>query len=136
MVEFETISMHEAEAVRAPDGSKVLLLGRVRGAGTAVFELNPGEAAKPVRHPRVEEVWFVVAGSGRIWRKPVDGDDREDLLQPGISITIPQLTAFQFRCDGPDTLQVLGVTSPPWGGEEDAELLDNGRWDVVLHDRS
>jgi mannose-6-phosphate isomerase-like protein (cupin superfamily) len=109
----------------APDGSDVFLLPALPGGGTAVFRLGPGAVAKAVRHPRVEEIWFVLSGQGRIWRHPDTGPDGDETpLSPGVALTIPRATRFQFRCDGTEPLLVLGVTMPPWSGEADAVLVE------------
>ena len=66
------------------DGSDVYVLAGVEEAGTALFMLGPGEVARPVLHPRVQEVWFVVSGTGRLWRSAGDSVD----LVPGTSVAI------------------------------------------------
>ena len=104
----------------APDGSQVHLLLTVPGrAGTALFRLAPAAVARAVEHPRVEEIWYVLAGEGVIWRKQGDREE-ETALAPGLVLTIPRGTRFQFRSTGTEDLVVFGVTMPPWAGEEDA----------------
>ena len=119
--------LDEAATVTAPDGSTVHLLQAVDGASTAVFELGPDAVAHAVRHPRVYEIWFVLCGHGEIWRRTPDGAERVDALEPQVSLTIPRGTSFQFRCTGRDPLRILGVTTPAWGGDEDAEHVE-GHW--------
>jgi mannose-6-phosphate isomerase-like protein (cupin superfamily) len=128
---MNTVHVDEAEQATAPDGSLVHLLTSVGGAGTAVFELQAGQVARPVRHPRVEECWYVLSGRGRMWRRPVIGDAILTDLVPGVSLSIPRDTSFQFRADE-EPLRILGVTSPRWSGQEDAEVLDEGAWPVNL----
>lgn len=128
---METVHVDEAVRSMAPDGSIVHLLTSVGGAGTALFELRPEQVARPVRHPRVEECWYVVSGSGKMWRKPFAGDDVVTDLVPGLSLNIPRGTSFQFRADK-EALRILGVTSPPWNGPDDAEVLREGAWPVNL----
>lgn len=120
---FETVHLRDAHKVPAPDGSTVHLLPGLEEAGTAVFELPPGAVARAVRHPRVQEIWFVVAGQGEIWRRSEYGQEGTDVLEPGLVVTLPRRTAFQFRCTGDEPLMVLGVTMPPWGGDADAEFV-------------
>ena len=117
---------------RAPDGSLVFVLAAVDEAGTAVFELAPAEITRPVRHPRVQEIWYVLSGRGRLWRRFEDGEEQETDLVAGTSLSIPRRTAFQFRCDGDEPLRVLGVTAPPWRGDADAEELAQGKWSATL----
>ena len=67
---FETQSLQDAEAVVAPDGSAVRSLCRIADAGSfAHFQLEPGEVAKAVSHATVQEIWYVVAGAGQMWRR-------------------------------------------------------------------
>jgi len=123
---FDTKTLNPAPDVIAPDGSEVRLLCQVAGGSMAHFSLPPGAVSKPVAHRTVAEVWFVVAGRGRMWRRL--GDREETVaLAPGVSITIPVGTRFQFRCDGAETLAAVGVTMPPWPGMDEAYPVE-GVW--------
>lgn len=123
---FETKRISGAPDVMAPDGSEVRILCRVAGGSMAHFSLPPGAVSRPVAHHTVEEVWYVVAGLGRMWRRL---GDREEIvgLAPGVSITIPVGTRFQFRCDGDVPFSAVGVTMPPWPGMDEAYPVD-GAW--------
>jgi mannose-6-phosphate isomerase-like protein (cupin superfamily) len=46
-------------------------------------------------------------------------------------VDIPPGTHFQFRCDGPETLAILGLTMPPWPGEDEAYVVA-GVWLATL----
>jgi len=94
----------------------------------AHFRLPPGEVAKAVAHRTVDEIWYVTTGSGRIWRKTAEQEE-VTLLEPGVSLTIPTGTQFQFRCDGDTPLDIVAVTMPPWPGENEAFLVD-GKWSL------
>jgi mannose-6-phosphate isomerase-like protein (cupin superfamily) len=80
-----------------------------------------------VTHRTVEELWFVTAGRGRMWRRDAL---REQVvaLEPGLCLSVPLGTAFQFRNDGDTPLVALAVTMPPWPGEGEAVAVD-GVWD-------
>ncbi len=123
---FDTKTLNPAPDVIAPDGSEVRILCQVAGGSMAHFTLPPGAVSQPVAHRTVEEVWFVVAGRGRMWRRL---DDREETvaLAPGVSITIPVGTRFQFRCDGAEALAAVGMTMPPWPGMDEAYGVE-GAW--------
>ncbi len=116
---FETRTAGAMPDAIAPDGSEVRLLCGLSGGGLALFTLPVGAVARPVAHRSVEELWYVLAGQGRIWRRL---GEQEDItyLGAGISLSIPTGTQFQFRCDGGTPLVVLGVTIPPWPGAEEA----------------
>ena len=79
-------------------------------------------------------LWYIVAGQGRMWRRAEAGDDgaREEIVElaAGTSISIPNGTRFQFRCDSDEPLSAVGVTMPPWPGENEAVLVD-GVWDAA-----
>ena len=123
---FETKAIGAAPDAIAPDGSEVRVLCQLSRGGLAVFSLPPGAVAKAVAHHTVEELWYVISGRGRIWRK--FGEDEEVTeLGPGLSLSIPTGTHFQFRCDSPEPLIVIGATMPPWPGETEAFFVE-GPW--------
>ena len=114
----------------APDGSEVRLLGSVSRGSMALFRLTPGAVSKAVAHRTVEEIWYFIAGSGRMWRKL---GDREEITEvaAGVSITIPTGTHFQFRCDGGEPLEAAAVTMPPWPGADEACAVV-GKWEPTV----
>ena len=61
------------------------------------------------------KVWVVVAAAEVV---PVE---------PGVCISIPLGTRFQFRSLGPGALSAVAVTMPPWPGEGEALPVD-GPW--------
>ena len=111
----------------APDGSEVRLLVRGEKASMAQFKLPAGHTSGAVAHHSVEELWYVVSGRGQLWRKL--GTNEEDVVElvPGISVSLPPGTHFQFRSTGSETLEVIGVTVPAWAGAEDAYPVE-GKW--------
>ena len=121
-----TASSGTAPVVIAPDGSEVrVLCGTTRG-GMALFTLPPGAVARPVAHHTVEELWYIVAGHGRMWRR-LGEEEVTVTLAPGVALSLPVGTAFQFRCDGTAPLVALGATMPPWPGEQEAYAVA-GPW--------
>jgi mannose-6-phosphate isomerase-like protein (cupin superfamily) len=124
---FETIRLDQTTQVTAPDGSAVRPLCTLPGlAGFAQFELAPDQVARAVSHATVEEIWHVVGGGGQIWRAQND-QERITSLEPGVCLTIPLGTAFQFRA-GPGGLRVIAVTVPPWPGTPDEARPEQGPW--------
>ncbi len=114
----------------APDGSEVRVLCRLSRGGLAIFSLPPKAVSKAVAHHTVEEVWYIISGNGRMWRKL--GQEEEIVeLGPGLSLTIPTGTHFQFRCDGAEPLNVIGATMPPWPGEGEAFVVE-GTWQPTV----
>jgi len=116
----------EPDAI-APDGSAVRVLVALGGGSLAHFELSPGQTSVAVRHRTVEELWYFVGGRGEMWRRAADGSETVDAVEAGVSLDIPLGMSFQFRALGDEPLRAVGVTMPPWPGEDEAELVD-GPW--------
>ena len=114
--------------VLAPDRSEIRLLHSLEGASVVHCTLPAAAVTIPVRHRTVEEVWFILSGAGQIWRRQGEREQVLD-LRPGISLTIPLGTAFQFRNTGELPLEFIIATAPPWPGEHEAVMLEAGRWD-------
>ena len=106
------------------------MLGALPRGSMAAFRLAPAAVSKAVAHRTVEEIWYFIAGHGRMWRRL---GDREDIAEvaAGVSITIPTGTHFQFRCDGGEVLEAVAVTMPPWPGAEEADVVA-GRWEPTV----
>jgi mannose-6-phosphate isomerase-like protein (cupin superfamily) len=123
---FDTKQTGAAPDAIAPDGSEVRVLCRVARGSMAVFSLPANSVAKAVAHRTVDELWYIAAGRGRMWRRL---DQREEIvtLAPGTSLSIPAGTHFQFRCDGAEALTAIGTTMPPWPGADEAYAVD-GKW--------
>jgi mannose-6-phosphate isomerase-like protein (cupin superfamily) len=96
----------------------------------AHFELPPGQTSSAVTHRTVEEIWFFLSGRGEMWRKR---GEQEELVpvEAGICLTIPVGTHFQFRSFGDQALAAIGVTMPPWPGNDEAVLVQ-GEWEPTL----
>ena len=124
--DFATLKLPLDPTVVAPDGSDVRVLLGLQAGGMAHFQLAAGQTARAVVHRTVEEVWYVVGGRGEMWRR---AGEREEVtvLEPGVCLTIPLGTRFQFRASAIDAVSVLGVTMPPWPGEDEAVVVD-GPW--------
>jgi mannose-6-phosphate isomerase-like protein (cupin superfamily) len=116
----------EPDAI-APDGSAVRVLVALGGGSLAHFELSPGQTSVAVRHRTVEELWYFVGGRGEMWRRAADGSETVDAVEAGVSLDIPLGTSFQFRALGDEPLRAVGVTMPPWPGDDEAEPVP-GRW--------
>jgi len=128
-MEFETKRLPVARDDVAPDGSDVrMLLGLDRG-GMAHFELGSGSASRAVAHRTVEEIWFILSGRGEMWRKQ-GGQEEIVPLEPGVCVSIPVGTHFQFRSFGYEPLSTIGVTMPPWPGPGEAYEVE-GKWAPV-----
>jgi mannose-6-phosphate isomerase-like protein (cupin superfamily) len=126
MRSFETMQLPYQATTTAPDGADVRVLLRLHDGGMAHFQLAPGQVAAAVTHRTVEEIWYVLSGRGELWRRQ---DDREEVvvLEPGVCVTIPLGTHFQFKASVLDDIEVLAVTMPPWPGDDEA-IPVQGPW--------
>ena len=124
--EFATLRLPAEPTVVAPDGSDVRVLLRLKGGSMAHFTLGAGKVARAVTHRTVEEVWYVLSGRGEMWRR--QGDKEEVVvMEPGVCLTIPLGTHFQFRASATEPVVAVGVTMPPWPGENEAVPV-TGPW--------
>lgn len=123
---FATKRLPAVRDVVAPDGSDVRVLLSLRGGSMAHFALAPGQTSRAVTHRSVEEIWFFLSGRGEMWRKQ---GEREEIVpvEPGVCLTIPLGTHFQFRSFGDEPLTAVAVTMPPWPGEGEAVIV-GGPW--------
>lgn len=123
---FDTRLKAQLPDVIAPDGSEVRILAAASRGSMAHFSLPPGAVSKAVAHRTVEELWLVLGGRGRMWRKLGAREETVE-LHPGVSLSIPAGAHFQFRNDGDEPLHCVGVTMPPWPGMDEAHEVD-GVW--------
>ena len=123
---FDTRRASTAPEIIATDGCEVrVLCGTSRGA-MALFTLAPGAVARAVAHRTVEEIWVVIRGNGRMWRK---SGEREEIaeLAAGVSVSIPTGAHFQLCSDGAEPLEAVAATMPPWPGDGEAYIVA-GKW--------
>lgn len=118
--------------VLAPDGSEIRLLVQVSGGSLVHCALQPGRVTRAVSHRSVEEVWFCLAGAGQLWRREAATAAEEIVpLEPGVAVSLPAGTTFQFRAVGPRTLELVITTMPPWPGPDEA-IPAAGVWQARL----
>ncbi len=131
---FSTTHFPAARTAVALDGSDVRVLLGLKGGGMAHFELASGQTSRAVTHRTVEEIWVCVSGRGEMWRRQ---GGREEVVRvaPGVCLTIPLGTHFQFRALGREPLGVVAVTMPPWPGDGEATVVP-GRWQPTASDET
>ena len=110
----------------APDGSEIRSLLKLSGGSLVHCTLPAGQTTLAVRHRTVEELWYILSGTGELWRK---NETRETVakLWPGIAVDLPLGVSFQFRTTSSEALQFLICTMPPWPGEDEAIPVE-GKW--------
>ena len=123
---FQTKRLGTRPDAIAPDGSEVRILCSVSRGSLAHFTLPPHAVSQAVAHRTVDEVWYFLSGRGQMWRRSPDLEEIVD-VEPGVSITIPLGTSFQFRSLSHEPLSAVGTTMPPWPGEDEAFAVD-GVW--------
>jgi mannose-6-phosphate isomerase-like protein (cupin superfamily) len=126
MTGFATISLPAEPTAIAPDGSQVRVLLELRGGSMAHFDLAAGRTSRAIVHRTVDEIWYIVSGRGEMWRRQGDREETVELAA-GVCLTIPVGTSFQFRAAEEEPLAAIGITMPPWPGEEEAVFVD-GPW--------
>lgn len=124
---FKTMDLPEAYE-RAPDGSLIRPLHEYEEGGVAHCTLPEAWVSRAVRHGTVSEIWWFI--EGELWRRL--GDQEETVrVEPGVSVTIPVHTSFQFRNTGSGALRFLCVTMPRWPGFGEAGFVE-GPWEPSL----
>jgi mannose-6-phosphate isomerase-like protein (cupin superfamily) len=128
---FQTARLPSKPEAVAPDGSNVRVLAGVAGGSVAHFELAAGETSIAVVHRTVEEIWYFLGGRGEMWRK---SGEQEAVVEVSadVCVTIPLGTRFQFRAFGDSSLTAIGVTIPPWPGEDEATPVA-GPWQPTVN---
>jgi len=131
MTPFATKRLPALRDAVAPDGSDVRVLLSLAGGSMAHFALAPGQTSKAVTHRTVEEIWFVLSGRGEMWRAQTGQPETIVPVESGVCLTIPLGTHFQFRSFGAEPLTAVGITMPPWPGEDEAVVVD-GKWNATV----
>lgn len=121
-----TLDLRDEYDDLAPDGSEIRLLLSYDAGGLAHCRLPAQQTSRPVRHRTIVEVWYVLSGTGEVWRS---GGGEEELVEvePSVCLTIPTGTSFQFRAGRDGPLDILLGTFPKWPGPAEAEDVP-GRW--------
>lgn len=126
MTPFATLALPDHPTVQAPDGSDVRVLLSLSGGSMAHFHLAPAQVSLAVAHRSVEEIWYVLAGAGQMWRRQGEQESITE-LHPGLCLTLPVGTHFQFRAAPDQALEAVAITMPPWPGEGEAYGV-RGAW--------
>ena len=131
---FETKQAAVDYDVLAPDGSEIRFLATTDKASSVHCTLPPGAVTLAIKHATVDEIWYFLSGKGEVWRKQGELESVVKAL-PGLSLSIPVGTHFQFRCEGQTPLQFMIVTTPPWPGEQEAVRVPD-HWPPTVNSNS
>lgn len=113
-------NLAEVPAFITADGSEIreLLAYRnssIRHQSLAEARLTPGQATTPHYHPKTEEIYYILAGVGRM---QLGAEVRE--VAPGDAIAIPPGVAHQITNSGSELLRFLCCCAP---GYEHADTV-------------
>ena len=126
---FNTKALPEDYEI-APDGSEIRPLLRLGHGSLAHCTLPRRCTSYAVSHKTIEEIWYCLQGQGRIWRRKGETEVVVN-VGPGVSLTIPTGTHFQFRNTGGGPLRFVIATMPPWPGGDEAVRV-RGRWEPKI----
>ncbi len=109
----------------APDGAEIrILIDQPQGAtrlSVAEALVKPSTRTACVSHKTIEEVWYIVRGTGRFHRLPPDGSKEEvEDVGPGDALLIPTGCGFWVENTGLNDLVFLCCDAPPWPGHDEA----------------
>jgi hypothetical protein len=127
---FDTKRIPDAPDAIAPDGSEVHLLGSLPRGSMAVLPPGAGGGVESrlSSHSRGD---LVLYRGTRLDVAQARRPGRDHRGAPGVSITLPIGTQFQFRCDGGARLEAVAVTMPPWPGADEAHP-GSGIWESTF----
>jgi mannose-6-phosphate isomerase-like protein (cupin superfamily) len=111
----------DVPAFTTKDGSEIreLLAHRnscIAQQSLAEARLPPGARTSPHFHPRTEEIYYIIEGTGSMHI----GEERRD-VQPGDAIAIPPGTVHTIANTGSQTLKFLCCCAPAY--EHDDTVL-------------
>ena len=115
---MEVVNRGESSAFVTKDGSTIRsLLDRRNSSaanqGLAEATVPPGGAAEPHRHPRSEEIYYILSGTGRM----TIGDEARD-VGPLDAILIPPGTRHAIANTGDQPLVFLCCCAPPYSHDD------------------
>lgn len=120
---MDVIQRDQTEAFTTADGSTIreLLAHRnssIRNQSLAEASLPPGKRTQPHYHPRAEEIYYILSGTGVM---TLSGQDRD--VGPGDAIAIPPGAHHTIFNSGEGELVFLCMCAPCYE-HEDTILLD------------
>ena len=115
---MDIVNIDQAPAFTTLDGSEIreLLAHRnssIRNQSLAEARLSAGAGTTPHYHPRTEEIYYILAGSGHMRI----GDETR-AVGPGDAIAIPPGAVHQITNTGQDGLKFLCCCAPGYEHED------------------
>jgi mannose-6-phosphate isomerase-like protein (cupin superfamily) len=126
---WATVDLPSEPDHRARDGTEVRNLLSVDAGAVMSRTLDSGQVSYPVFHQTADEIWYVLDGTGDVWRS--DGIEAETThVEAGTCLTIPAETRFQSRATGESPLQTL-VGVFPWSSDGPEAPGAEGIWEAT-----
>ena len=128
---LKTVLLPENYNYLALDNTEIRLLMNQLGHGSLAHgSMRPHSISAAITHKTVSESWFILSGTGKIWRQ-FDKQERVDDLKPNMIVDIPCGVEYQFANDA-EPLVFLIVTMPPWPGNDETVQLADQNWQERL----
>jgi mannose-6-phosphate isomerase-like protein (cupin superfamily) len=114
----EIVNRNSSKPFITKDGSEIRSILDWTNSGAAnqslaEATLRPGAATEPHRHPRTEEIYYILRGAGRM---TIGTEART--VEPGDGVLIPPGTRHTIQNVGPDPLVFLCCCAPPYSHED------------------
>src|SRR5262249_1194246 len=95
-------------------------------ASLCEVRLAPGAVSRPIAHRSVQEIWYVLAGGGHVWRAAPGAAGDVMAVSAGDALVIPTGYRFQFRAGADAELRFLCFTPAAWPGPDEAIAAVDG----------
>jgi mannose-6-phosphate isomerase-like protein (cupin superfamily) len=111
---MEIINRAQVEAFTTKDGSTIREIlapanSAIRNQSLAEATIAPGAATRAHYHPKTEEIYYILSGTGEMW---IGAERRE--VSVGDGIAIPPGVKHQIKNPGTDTLVFLCCCAPAY----------------------
>jgi mannose-6-phosphate isomerase-like protein (cupin superfamily) len=115
---MEVVNRNSSPPFTTKDGSTIRsLLERTNSAAAnqslAEATVPPGASTTPHRHPKTEEIYYILSGTGRM---TLGGEARD--VGPLDAILIPPGTRHTLANTGPNPLVFLCCCAPPYSHDD------------------
>jgi len=121
----ETVLNQTADA-QSPAGASINFIMDGPTGNMIHASVPAGQINRATVHSTVSEFWYILEGTGEIWRRN-STEERTVRLEKGTSIDIPVGTSFQYRNIGETPLKFICTSMPPWPGDSEATYVE-GIW--------
>lgn len=123
---MKTTRLPDNPDAKSPAGADIRFLMDGNTGNMIHSTVPPHQVNRATVHATVSEFWYILEGSGEIWRN--DGvETGVTTLTPGTAIDIPVGTAFQYRNVSDEDLKFICIAMPPWPGDSEATYVE-GIW--------